>query len=73
MLTNRNRVKTFYRYAKVRFALEGRERELTAFKSTLAGDGSERLFVPFRDATSEHETYGAGRFLRIDDPEGDRL
>lgn len=29
-----------------------------------AGDTTpESLFVPFKDATSEHETYGAGRYL----------
>ena len=70
MLTSRNLIKTFYRYAKIRFELEGQERQLTAFKSSLTGDG---LFVPFRDATSGHETYGAGRFLQIDDPDGDRF
>jgi uncharacterized protein (DUF1684 family) len=28
--------------------------------------GDERLWVPFRDATSDGETYGAGRYLDLD-------
>jgi predicted methyltransferase/uncharacterized protein (DUF1684 family) len=73
MLTSRNLVKKFHRYAKIHFELEGRALELTAFKSKLTGAGSKGLFIPFRDATSGHETYGAGRFLSIDEPVGDRF
>jgi uncharacterized protein (DUF1684 family) len=73
MLTSRNLVKTFYRYARLRFALEGTVLELSAFKSELTGDRSKGLFIPFRDATSGSETYGAGRFLSIDEPAGDRF
>lgn len=68
VLTSRNLKKTFYRYAKVRFRLDGTEQELTALKPALEGEGSEGLFIPFRDATSGRQTYGAGRFLEIDDP-----
>ena len=73
MLTSRSLKKTFYRYATIRFRLDGEDLELTAFKSRLTGDGSESLFVPFRDATSGHETYGAGRFLDLDEPEAEQL
>jgi uncharacterized protein (DUF1684 family) len=34
------------------------------------GDG---LFVPFRDATSGKETYGAGRYLDLEAPHGEEL
>ena len=33
----------------------------------------EELFLPFRDATSERETYGAGRYLDVEPPAGDGL
>ena len=69
LLTSRNLIKKFYRYAKIRFHLNGQEHELAAFKSSLTGAGSSGLFVPFRDATSADETYGAGRFLEIDEPD----
>jgi uncharacterized protein (DUF1684 family) len=69
--TSRDLKKTFYRFATIRFVIDGKEQVLTALKSALDGEGSEGLFVPFRDATSGYETYGAGRFLEIDDPEGE--
>lgn len=34
----------------------------------LLGSQGEGFFLPFRDATSGPETYGAGRYLDIDDP-----
>jgi hypothetical protein len=71
MLTSRSLKKTFYRYATIRFRLEGEEQELTAFKSALEGGGARSLFIPFRDATSGSETYGAGRFLDLEEPEGE--
>jgi uncharacterized protein (DUF1684 family) len=73
MLTNRGLKKTFYRYARIRFELDGEEQELSAFKSKLTGEGSEGLFIPFRDSTSGRETYGAGRFLDIDEPEDEQF
>jgi uncharacterized protein (DUF1684 family) len=35
---------------------------------TLLSTGHERLFLPFRDATSGSETYGAGRYLDLEAP-----
>lgn len=46
--------------AQVSFTLEGAPRTLTVFWIDVYGGG---LFLPFRDATSAHETYGAGRYL----------
>jgi hypothetical protein len=46
------------------FEAEGGEHRLTAFHSH-APDGSHVLFVPFRDATSGQETYGAGRYVEV--------
>ena len=73
MLTSRNLIKTFYRYAKIRFRLEGREHELSAFKSKPTGTDSTGLFIPFRDRTSGNETYGSGRFLEIDEPDDENF
>ena len=68
MPTTRNLIKTFYRYAKIHFEVEGEKQTLTALKSALEGDGSKGLFIPFKDETTGRETYGAGRYLMIDDP-----
>lgn len=73
MLTSRSLKKTFYRYAIIRFRLNGNDQELTAYKSALGGEASESLFIPFRDGTSGRETYGAGRFLDVDEPEGEHF
>ena len=46
---------------------------MTAFKYALSGEGSDGLFIPFKDATSGRETYGAGRFLEIHEPDEERF
>jgi uncharacterized protein (DUF1684 family) len=73
MLTNRGLKKTFNRYARIRFRVDGEDQELTAFKSKLTGEGSESLFIPFRDSTAGRETYGGGRFLDIDEPQAEHF
>ena len=45
------------------FELEGTRGRLTAYR--MAGGESDSLFVPFLDATSGTETYGAGRYLDL--------
>jgi uncharacterized protein (DUF1684 family) len=50
------------------FEREGATRRLTAY--VLDGGDQDSLFVPFLDATSGRETYGAGRYLDIE-PEPD--
>jgi len=54
----------YRRAGKVRFELDGEPAELTLYAS---GQQWE-LFAPFRDATSEKETYGAGRYLEVEPP-----
>ena len=73
MLTSLGRKSTFVRYARIHFQLEGQEQTLTAYKSTYAGEWSDSLFVPFRDTTSGQETYGAGRYIDLVEPEGEAL
>jgi uncharacterized protein (DUF1684 family) len=73
MLTSQGLKKTFYRYARLRFEIGDREVELVAYKSALSGEGSDLLFIPFRDATSGKETYGGGRFMDVEEPEGETL
>ena len=51
---------SFTRVGLARFELEAAPRELELYWLNSYGGG---LFVPFRDATSGRETYGAGRYL----------
>jgi uncharacterized protein (DUF1684 family) len=50
---------TYYRIGTVEFEIEGEPAKLAVYKSPHHDD----LFLPFRDATSGQETYGAGRYL----------
>jgi uncharacterized protein (DUF1684 family) len=52
-----------WKWGEFRFELGGEYYTLEAYKSKLA---DERLFVPFRDATSGKESYGAGRYLDLE-------
>ena len=52
------------------FSKDGRDWRLDA---VLEQPGDTELFVMFADATSGHETYGAGRFLRVPLPAGDTV
>lgn len=69
MVTSDGEARTYRRVGWVRFAVDGRDVALTLFDS-VAGHG---LFLPFRDATSGRETYGAGRYLEVAPPEGGRV
>jgi uncharacterized protein len=52
------------------FQLQGREYRL---RPVLDDPGSQDLFFIFRDLTSEHETYGAGRFLDTPAPKNGQV
>lgn len=73
VVTTRNLEKTFYRYGKLRFRLQDRDLELTALKSSLEGSDARYLFVPFKDDTNGRETYEVGRFLDLEEPQGDEI
>ncbi len=55
---------TYRRAGVVRFEVEGAPAQVTLY----ASPGSPELFLPFRDATSGDETYGAGRYLEVEPP-----
>ena len=52
---------TYRRYGLVRFNVDGQPAQLVLY----ASEDSDELFLPFRDATSGHESYGAGRYLEL--------
>jgi uncharacterized protein (DUF1684 family) len=56
------------RWGEFRFEVGGDDCTLQAYKSDPMEDG---LFIPFRDATSGNETYGAGRYIDLE-PERDK-
>jgi len=67
--TSDGKMRPAHRAGYLSFELDAEARRLTAY--TFDGDGDEGfLFVPFVDATSGSETYGAGRYLDLE-PEDD--
>ncbi len=59
--TSDGQERVYTREALVSFEVDGKDTSLTLY-GTDHGDG---YFLPFRDATSGKETYGAGRYLDI--------
>lgn len=62
LITSKGSVQQFYRVGKLRFAVDGARQVLTLFQDA---EGSY-LFLPFTDATSGTETYGAGRYVEVE-------
>ena len=54
----------YRRAGVVRFEVNGEPTQVTLFRSP----DMQELFLPFRDATSGNETYGAGRYLEVETP-----
>jgi uncharacterized protein len=61
MSTSGGEEQVYQRYGLVRFRVDDQPAQLVLYSS----DDSDELFVPFRDATSGRETYGAGRYLEV--------
>lgn len=62
--TSDDRLRPAERAGVFRFAIDGSEQTLTAY--VFEGGSTESVFVPFADATSGSETYGAGRYLDVE-------
>lgn len=70
MTTSKGNEQNYLRYGYFEFQIEGRTQRLHAYKSVPAPGHShtheeESLFIPFRDATSGKESYGAARYLDL--------
>ncbi len=63
VMDSKNMERQFIRWGEFRFKIGDKDCVLQAYKSNLMED---RLFVPFRDATSGKETYSAGRYMDLD-------
>ena len=58
--TSDGATRVYRREGTVSFEVDGQQVALTLYST-----GHDGLFVPFRDATSGKETYGAGRYLDL--------
>lgn len=67
--TTDGRRRPYTRAGTFRFEIRGQPLQLTAYTSEALEP--HQLFVPFMDATTGKETYGAGRYLDLDpEPDG---
>ncbi len=64
-------LRDFHVYGTLIFEVDGQEGRLTAYRMVPEPPGFDELFVPFKDATTGKETYGAGRYLDIERHDGD--
>jgi uncharacterized protein (DUF1684 family) len=64
MQTSTGGEQTYHRAGVVRFEVDGRSARVTLYSSP----DMHELFLPFRDATSGKDTYGAGRYLEVERP-----
>jgi uncharacterized protein (DUF1684 family) len=68
MQTSTGDVQNYVKYGTFRFNVDGQPAVLTVYTSEDGG-----AFVPFADATSGTETYGAGRYLELEHHGGNRF
>ncbi|MDA0256594.1 MAG: DUF1684 domain-containing protein [Chloroflexi bacterium] len=69
MQTSTGEVASYERWARADFEVDGVPASITIYREPHGG----ALFVPFRDATSGGESYGAGRYLEPEEAEGGRV
>ena len=65
--TSKGSEQQFFRYGYFELTVDGTAVRLNAYKPVHSHGGGVSLFVPFRDATSGKETYGAGRYLDLEE------
>jgi uncharacterized protein (DUF1684 family) len=67
MLTSKDTNQPYRKYGYLEFTLGGKPYKLAAYKRAWVPETDPHLFIPFRDATSGNETYGAGRYMDIEE------
>lgn len=67
--TNKEKEKKYVKYGRFKFKLKGKEYVLHVYRPLGGGD----LFLPFKDKTSETETYPEGRYLFIEHMPGEEV
>ena len=60
---NRGKMQVNVEYGRIGLVARGDTAWLTVYRPV---DHPEQYFIPFRDSTSEGETYGGGRFVHLD-------
>ena len=64
--TSQGTEQDYFRHGYFEFPLEGQTVRIHAYTPVQRRSSREYVFIPFRDATSGKETYGAGRYLDLE-------
>ena len=67
MVTSKDTTQPYRKIGILEFSINGKEYKLSAYKRAWVNEDDPHLFIPFQDATSGKETYGAGRYLDIEE------
>jgi len=76
MVTTTDRLPVYKLYATATFTIKGKEFQLEIYqneKLTLSPDYEDHLFLPFTDNTNGETSYGGGRYIDLNIPEGDQI
>lgn len=76
MATSGKRRPIYRQYAIAIFKLDGKKYKLRLYRNLKLSENPKyqnHLFLPFNDLTNNHSTYGGGRFLDLEIPEGKTL
>lgn len=74
--TSSGKTKMYKEYGKATFELEGKSYTLALYQSVdllKQKKYKDYLFLPFRDATNEKETYGGGKYMDLKIPKGNTI
>jgi uncharacterized protein (DUF1684 family) len=74
--TSSGKTKSYREYGKANFELDGKPYTLTLYQSLdliKQKKYKDHLFLPFRDATNEKETYGGGKYMDLKIPKGNTI
>jgi len=74
--TSSGKTKSYREYGKATFQLDGKSYTLTLYQSLdllKQKRYKNYLFLPFRDATNEKETYGGGKYMDLTIPKGNTI
>lgn len=76
MSTSTSRLVWYKKYAEARFELNGEEQVLAVYQNMEAikiEKYKDNLFLPFKDRTNAHGSYGGGRYIDLKIPEGESI
>ncbi len=74
--TSSGKTKSYQEYGKATFTLDGNPYTVTLYQSLdliKQKKYKDHLFLPFRDATNEKETYGGGKYMDLKIPKANTI